>query len=757
MLALLLLRAQLVFQIVSDLGAHGRIRGCEEHFALKSFARAAERRSWNIGQGVPYRKQCALLLQHFRTDGPQRGVVIQYVDATAESSHYQVVLALLNREIANLDGRQSAVQLNPLLAADGGEIQAKFSACKQQLGIHVVFHQRVHRSVFGKVSGDGDETLAAVRALDQVRFEVAVLVVFKHNVDGAGVMLGGDDALDVGILGQARDLVDFMPRLSAIFRYLHEAVVRARVNQAFLFGRFRDCGDVSVKRRGHIFLDGVSAPNFSHYRKFVAIHLTREVLAHGAPAIAAIVTAIEPLRRDVDARVGMRADHQRRIPIPTHGRIVLARLRLNGNALASAPVETHQAAILHSGVNRIRIFRIGACVEAIAAVGYEAVGTGDAGRVLGSRRATEAEVVLRAAIDVVERLRVIGGDIVKLGHGKIRFEDPVLGLVEALVDAAVASHPVMIVILRIDPDFVIVDVLVAAGQRRQRAAAIVRDHDVDVHDVDALRVGRVHDYVRIVLALRIGTVAALPGDAVVGGAIEAAASLAGFDLRVDHARLRGRIRQADAAQFAHGHATCYFIPSFARIDGAPQCALRSAVNQRVVFALSLVGGGQQNIGIARVHDHVGNAGVFADLDETGPVLAAISGFVEAAIAAALPQGSGGRDVNHVAIARVDENFGNVLGLAQAHVVPGTSAIFAFVHAVAIGDAALIVILAGADPNGRRILGVDSHGADGIRSLRVEYRCPGGAVVDGSPDAAGSDGNKVTIGTIGINSKSNDTA
>src|SRR6266850_2224225 len=106
-------------------------------------------------------------------------------------------------------------------------------------------------------------------------------------------------------------------------------------------------------------------------------------------------------------------------------------------------------------------------------------------------------------------------------------------------------------------------------------------------------------------------------------------------------------------------------------------------------------GCQQNIGIAWIHDHVGNAGVLADLDEAGPILAAIGGFVEAAITAAFPQGSRGGDINNVAIARVDENFRNVLGLAQAHVVPGAAAILALVHAVTIGDAALIVVLAGA--------------------------------------------------------------
>src|SRR5207302_616355 len=120
-------------------------------------------------------------------------------------------------------------------------------------------------------------------------------------------------------------------------------------------------------------------------------------------------------------------------------RIVLAGLGLNGYPLARAAVETHQAAVLHGGVDGVRIFRIGASVESITAVCDEAIGIGDADGVLGPRRTAEAEVILRAAVDVVERLGIIDRDIVKLRDRQVGLENPILAFVERFVDAAVTA------------------------------------------------------------------------------------------------------------------------------------------------------------------------------------------------------------------------------------------------------------------------------------------------------------------------------
>ena len=131
-----------------------------------------------------------------------------------------------------------------------------------------------------------------------------------------------------------------------------------------------------------------------------------------------------------------------------------------------------------------------------------------------------------------------------------------------------------------------------------------------------------------------------------------------------------------------------------------------------------------------------------------PGLAAVGGLVEAALAAALPQRAGRGHVDHVGIARVHHDAGDVLGELEADVAEGAAAVFALVDAVAVGDAALVVVLAGAHPDDGGILGIDGDPADGIGAVVVEDRGPGGAVVGGQPDAAGGLGDQVVVGIVG---------
>ena len=82
-------------------------------------------------------------------------------------------------------------------------------------------------------------SLAAVGALDQVRLEVAVLMILVGDVDRAGIVLRGQDALHVGVLGHAGGLFDLAPVLAAVLGDLHQAIVGADVDQAFLLWAIR--------------------------------------------------------------------------------------------------------------------------------------------------------------------------------------------------------------------------------------------------------------------------------------------------------------------------------------------------------------------------------------------------------------------------------------------------------------------------------------------------------------------------------------
>ena len=181
----------------------------------------------------------------------------------------------------------------------------------------------------------------------------------------------------------------------------------------------------------------------------------------------------------------------------------------------------------------------------------------------------------------------------------------------------------------------------------------------------------------------------------------------------------------------------------------------AAVDDGPDVATALIAGRDEHIGVARIEHDIGDAGVVVDLQNLVPRLAAVGRLVESAIAALLPERPLRRDVDRVRIARVDQDFADVFAGLEADIPPRLPAVGALVNAVAVADAALAVVLARADPEHTRVLGVHRDAADRIRALVVEHRRPGGAGVGGLPDAARSDGDEKPRAIARINGKAND--
>src|SRR6185295_17700894 len=108
----------------------------------------------------------------------------------------------------------------------------------------------------------------------------------------------------------------------------------------------------------------------------------------------------------------MRADNERRVPVPAQRIFAASWLRLDAHTLAGALVKANQGAVLQLCINNVRIFRVYLTAKAIAAVRHEPVAIGDAGDISCARRTSKTEVVLSAAVDVVKRRGVISGDVV---------------------------------------------------------------------------------------------------------------------------------------------------------------------------------------------------------------------------------------------------------------------------------------------------------------------------------------------------------
>src|SRR6185436_18710065 len=120
--------------------------------------------------------------------------------------------------------------------------------------------------------------------------------------------------------------------------------------------------------------------------------------------------------------------------------------------------------------------------------------------------------------------------------------------------------------------------------------------------------------------------------------------------------------------------------------------------ERPDAARALVRRGVEDVGVARVHHDLGDAGVLADEEHGVPRLAAVGGLVEPALAAGLPERALGGHVHHARIPRVDDDPADVLGALEAHVLPALAGVVGAVDAVPVRDAPLAVVFAGAHPD-----------------------------------------------------------
>ena len=356
---------------------------------------------------------------------------------------------------------------------------------------------------------------------------------------------------------------------------------------------------------------------------------------------------------------------------------------------------------------------------------------------LRPRRAAERAVVLRAAVDVVDRRGVVDFDVVELRDRQVAEELPQSPAVPRLVQSAVAALEQVIGVVGIDPDVVVVDVLVALADGPERASAVQRHLRLHARHVQLVGVLRIRMDVLVVHRLRLHVGAALPAVARVVGGVDRGV-LGGLDLGVDQALLRRRKRRHDAAEIAARKSGANATPGGAAVGGLVNAALRAAVDQRPGVAPALMRGCDEHVGIVRIHRDVADAGVLADVQDLRPVGAAVGRLVETAIAAGRPQRPVRRDVDDLRIARIDHDAADVLRILQPEVPPRAPGIVAAIHAVAVADAALVVRLAGADPNRARVLAIDRDGADRIGALVLHDGREGRAGVGGLPHPAGRD-------------------
>src|SRR6185295_19500365 len=124
---------------------------------------------------------------------------------------------------------RNAANLDPVLSAVLAPVGGELGSGKQQIRIDVILGDRVGRAARGKIAGDRLPAAAAVGALEEIRREVAVLVILGGDIHGGGVVLGRADPGDVGIGRDAGQSVDLPPVPAAVFADLNQPIIGADI------------------------------------------------------------------------------------------------------------------------------------------------------------------------------------------------------------------------------------------------------------------------------------------------------------------------------------------------------------------------------------------------------------------------------------------------------------------------------------------------------------------------------------------------
>ena len=115
---------------------------------------------------------------------------------------------------------------------------------------------------------DRAEVVAAVDARIDVALVVVVLVVVERRVDGAGVVLRRHQAGHIRVLRHVREpRREVGPRLAAVPRHVHHAIVRSGQDQSRLLRRLDDLHEVAVRAHAVVARDRDAFAGHAHQRQ----------------------------------------------------------------------------------------------------------------------------------------------------------------------------------------------------------------------------------------------------------------------------------------------------------------------------------------------------------------------------------------------------------------------------------------------------------------------------------------------------------
>ncbi len=156
--------------------------------------------------------------------------------------------------------------------------------------------------------------------------------------------------------------------------------------------------------------------------------------------------------------------------------------------------------------------------------------------------------------------------------------------------------------------------------------------------------------------------------------------------------------EPDASDFSGWKPAAKSCPDFTGVFSLVDSALRAAFFKMPGKPFFIICSGIEDIWIGVIDDEVNHTHFIIDIKNLLPGIAAVSCFENAALPVPGKEMTHGCHIDDVRIFGVDDDAGNMLRIAQAHVLPGLAAVQGFINAVPAVGAAGIISFAGPDPD-----------------------------------------------------------
>src|SRR5262245_52639840 len=160
------------------------------------------------------------------------------------------------------------------------------------------------------------------------------------------------------------------------------------------------------------------------------------------------------------------------------------------------------------------------------------------------------------------------------------------------------------------------------------------------------------------------------------------AALGIFDDCVNDAGISAVDIKSDPAGHSVRKVFSKLCPGSSSVNCLVHSASRAAAVESPRGTTSLIGCSVKGTGALRIHRDISYAGVLVDEQGLCPGFSPIGCLVDPSLAIRSPKMSENCDVDDIGIARIDHHSPDVLGILEAHVLPGFSAVERAINPIA---------------------------------------------------------------------------